>query len=133
METILFPDVEALLRDGWNAYAAGIDEIETVRASTKKPATLPAEFVIFKRVGGVTTNLVVDQPLIAYETYAATETRAHRIAQYVRAFLRSTDTINGVQFYGPVSPSGPVNLPDPGTNKPRYTGVVTLGVRGVAV
>ena len=132
METILFPDVEALLVSGWNAYAPTVPEISTVRASTKKAATLPAEFVIFKRVGGVTSSLVVDSPLIAYEAYAATEPRASRIAQFVRAWIRSIDMIDGVQFYGPINPSGPINLPDPGTNKPRYTGIVTVGIRGTA-
>ena len=132
METILFPDVEALLVSGFNAYALTVDEIDTVRASTKKPTTLPAEFVVFKRVGGVNLNLAVDSPLVAYEAYAATEPRASRIAQFVRAWIRSVDMIDGVQFYGPINPSGPINLPDPDTNKPRYTGIVTVGIRGSA-
>ena len=132
MEIILFPDVEALLVSGFNAYAPTVAEIEDVRSSTKKPRTLPDEFVIFRRVGGATQNLVVDQPLVAYEAYAGTEPRAERIAQHVRAWMRAIDTINGVQFYGPVSPSGPVNLPDPDTNKPRYTGVATVRTRGAA-
>jgi hypothetical protein len=126
MEAIKFPDVEALLVVYLNGLLA-----EPV--STKVPSPRPATFVRIIRTGGFTTGLVTDEALITFEAWAATEPAAQDLAQRVRAYLRAVDVVDGVQFYGPINPTGPVNLPDPATQQARYTGLVSVGVRGSAI
>lgn len=126
MEAIKFPDVEALLVSYLNGV---LDE----PVHTKVPSPRPATFVRIMRTGGTATGLVTDEALIAYEAWAATEPAAQELAQRVRAYIRAVDVVAGVQFYGPINPTGPVNLPDPASGQARYTGLVSVGVRGTAI
>jgi len=126
MEIIVFPDVEALL-------VMYLNEFLTEPMSTKVPSPRPATFGTIRRVGGSTTGLVVDEALISYEAWAGTESEAQDLAQRMRAYLRAVDSFGGFQFYGPRNPTGPVNLPDPASGRARYTGLVSVGVRGFAI
>ena len=126
MEAILFPDAEGLLV----TYLAGL---LTEPVSTKVPDPRPATFVTIFRTGGGPNGLVTDNPLLAYEAWAATEIAASNLAARVGAYLRAVDVVDGTQFYGPVTVTGPINLPDPASGQARYTGFVSVGVRGTAI
>jgi len=133
LEAITFPDVEKLLVDYLTAAYAARSETATVHTIVPNPR--PARFTLVPRVGGPARNLVVDEPTIGIECWAATPGAAHDLCQLTRALIRALpgQVLAGVAFYTVGELSGPQQLPDPDSNQARYIYTPTLTCRGTAL
>lgn len=133
METIVFPDVEAMLvaHLGTELSARG----DTATVHTAVPKDRPGRFVIVPRVGGVARNIVIDEATIATESFAKTEGRAHDLCQLVRALMRAMagQVIGGVTVGAVNDVGGPAKLPDPVSQQPRYIYTASVQTRGTSI
>lgn len=125
--TVTFPDSVALIIDYLNA---GI----TPPVHHKIPNPRPATFVTVQRTGGPKRNLVTDEPQVTVEAWAATDVAAHDLAQTVRALLNdlgdNVRSLDGVPVYRCEEISGPVDLPDPLSDQPRFSQSFSIALRG---
>jgi hypothetical protein len=125
---LVFPDSEELLR-----VVLGIKVSEvlgsTIPASTMVPNPRPSEFLVVRRIGGSTRDLVTDVPVIQVEGWALLESRADRIAQVARAVLGWLVEVNGRAVWLDDEIVGPVSFPD-GSQHARYTASYAVAVRG---
>lgn len=131
-EVIVFPDVEKLLTDWLPAQLA--DYGHAVHVGTSVPNPRPAIFVRILATGGQRNNLVQDAPTVVYEAWAAKETDAVTVAQLTRALIVSLagQTVGGVMVYRVNEFASPASLPDPLSSQTRYTGTVSILLRGYA-
>lgn len=126
---IIFPDIEQLLCDELPGLMA-TQGISSLNVSSRVPKVRPAEFVRVMRTGGSQRDKVTDLPTVVVEAWAATESRANRIAQTVRGVLHELTELDGVPVYEVREFAGPANLPDPATAAVRYTATYQIAVRG---
>lgn len=120
---IVFQDVEALvvqaLNDGMPRFG------ESLHTGTRIPSPLPLEFFRVIRAAGPRETLVTEAARILLEAWAGSETRAVQLLNYGRAILFAQNgTLFGVDEY-----AGPANLPDPTTDRVRYTASFTVRAR----
>lgn len=120
MELIMKADVESV----YIGYLAEQLPLHgpVVHVGSKIPNPLPAECVVAFRTGGAEQTKVSDAPLLTVECRAKTETRAYDLMALVSALVKASDglVLDGHQVYS-VNSTGLANLPDPLTEKPRYT------------
>ncbi|ATW58730.1 tail terminator [Arthrobacter phage Urla] len=128
VEVVIFGDSEDILRVAVQRDLLRIDG-KSWPVGTKPPNPRPSEFVIIRRVGGVQRDLVTDEPTILVEVWAATETRASRVAQIIRGLIHSYSEIDGYAILGCDEISGPVNLPDGLSAQVRYTATYVVAIR----
>lgn len=132
-ELIAFPDVEEILVNYLQARLVAHGDTATVHDAVPNPR--PPRFVTVVRVGGPRRNLFVDSASIAVECWAATPKQAHDLCQLTRGLIHAAvgTSVAGVQVYRVDEFSGPVRLPDPESQQPRYTMTVSVSVRGTAI
>lgn len=131
-QVIVFPDVEDLLVTYLSAELAARGDTATVHVTVPNPR--PDRFVLVPRVGGPKRSLVVDEPTIGIECWAATPAQALGLCELVRGLVHALPgrTVAGVAFYRTGEFAGPGNLPDPESNQARYVLTVWVRVRGAA-
>jgi hypothetical protein len=103
---------------------------ESVWAGSRIPSPvpgvpMPTEFYRVLLAGGPRETLVTDAFRILLEAWAVSEQRAARLLNIGRAILLAQ---NGTLF-GVVEYAGPANLPDPTTDRVRYTASLTVRAR----
>ncbi|MPZ66168.1 MAG: hypothetical protein GEU83_11855 [Pseudonocardiaceae bacterium] len=133
MEVIAFPDTEDLLVDYLTEQLPRYGDTATAHVQIPNPRR--DRFVVVPRVGGPVRNLVVDEPTIGVECWAATPVQAFGLARLVRGLLHALPghTVAGVPFYSYSEFTGPTNLPDPESGQARYILTAALTVRGAAL
>lgn len=133
-ELIVFPDVEDLLTT-WLQPQLETRGYAGIKVGTRVPSQRPSTFVRLILTGGARHNLVQDNPTVVYEAWSDSETAAAALAQLVRALLASLagQMVNGVQVYRVGEFAGPQNLPDPDSGQIRYTGTVSILIRGASL
>ena len=124
IETIVFPDAVELVCDHLRTLLAPTPVVSRV------PTTRPATFVRVQRVGGVRRNLVTDEPTLTVEAWAATEQAAQDLSQLARAHIYAMP--GGGDVYRVTEIGGPVLLPDPLSDQPRYSFTVAVATVGTA-
>ena len=131
---ILFADAEALVI-AYLADAVDVDAYGQVPTGLD-PASFDS-FLVVRRIGGVRRAKVVDAADLTVYAYAAREDDASDLAQLARAHLGAmagtTLGDDAVPCYRVDEVGGPVPLPDPLTDLPRYTQTVTVHLRGSAL
>lgn len=131
-EVVLFPDATAvaigILADAFTERAIATPVLP------RTPDPRPATFVVVRRTGGVSRDIVIDDPLVTVESWADSDEDASDLAQLCRGILHaSTGTSQGgVAIYRTDEASGPANLPDPVSEQPRYTQTFLVAMRGTA-
>lgn len=125
---VRFSDSEELLRV---VVTAKTNEVlgSTLPGSTKVPNPRPAEFLVFRRIGGSARDLVTDVPVIQVEAWASTESRAQLIAQTARSVIWWLRDVNGKTVELDEEVVGPVSYPD-GSTQARYSASYAIAVRG---
>lgn len=131
-ETIVFPDLEAILVDH---IADELDVFgDTASVSVTVPSVRPSRFVTIRRTGGPRRDLVTDTVQVTVEAWAQTGSGALALAQLVRGIINALpgQTISGVAVYRVQEASGPGLLPDPSSNQMRYSYTTAIDARGSA-
>lgn len=125
---MLFPDSEELFRA---ALAADVSEVlgSTIPASTKVPATRPAEFIVVRRIGGSRRDIVTDVPVLQVEAWATKESRALRIAAVIQGLMQGYSEVGGHPVWLEDEVVGPTSFPD-GSQQARYTASYAVAIRG---
>lgn len=128
MEIITFPDAEATVLAGISAVLSDVDVVDTVPTERTADDT----FLLCRRVGGPSRDLVVDDASVTLEAWAPTREAAHDLLQEARGVLHSLvgTTIDGVAVYRVQEFAGPAYLPDPDSVHPRYTLTASVSLRG---
>ena len=120
-----FTDAVTVLRG--RLAASGV----TAPISSRIPNPRPSQFVTLTRIGGLSSDIVVDNPVLVVDAWAATETASHDLLQQVRTALLAlplTQTPT-TPVYRVVELSGPAYLPDEGTpNDPHERHRMTVQV-----
>lgn len=118
----VMPFVEQLVID----YLLTVDDVTTVigqNVGTKLPGDKALPYVLVQRVGGSeAVREHLDAPRVQVAAYAASQATAWQVAALVRGALLVADRAEhalGV-VTGVVGVLGPIWLPDPPTNRPRY-------------
>lgn len=126
-EAVEFPDVEAVVVD---ILADELEAPVSLQVPRGRPADAPA-FVLVRRLGGVRTSLVTEDPLMTVEAWAPDRTDAWQLVERARSVVGSLAGTerDGVMFYRVSETSGPTNLPDPDSEQPRYTVTFLVKVR----
>lgn len=102
--------------------------------ANRLPHELPGEYVRVSRVGGGTFGRVTDRPMLMIEAWAGTGSRACEIVFQARSLLSRTGRhIPGLFVTRYAEVGGPVDLPDPDTNMPRWRFTVELQCRMIGV
>jgi hypothetical protein len=96
------------------------------------PNPRPDVFVLVRRLGGSTANLVTDRPSLSVEAYAPSEGLAMDLAQMSRALLLELpgQVLAEVPVYRVDEVAGPATLPDPESATPRVTITMDIWLRG---
>jgi hypothetical protein len=128
-EAIRFPVIEKLL------IAALKPDFPGLRFVTEVPSTLPASFVLLKRVGGTRRDRITDQPMVVFEAWAPDigsaaelgaelQARVYALAQTAHplGWVRAVREIGGLQSF-----------PDPISKTPRYQFTAMFDTRGVSL
>jgi hypothetical protein len=91
----------------------------------------PPESIVLVRTGGPRRDQFTDQPTIAVDVRAPTETRAVAISNRVRALINDLQDslLGGVQVYTVDEFSGPANAPDEPIDPVKYGQVFSIAVR----
>lgn len=130
MEVVLFPDAALLFVDYLTAeLAARSDDAVAVR---DVPNPRPPRFVTVHLGGGVRQTIITDRPTLLVECWASTAAEAHDLAQLCRGLVNALagTTQAGTTIYRVDELGGPVDLPDPVSNQPRFTFSVQAHLRG---
>lgn len=132
-EVIVFPDAAKLAIDYLRAQLVARGET-TVKVGSRIPSPNDHDLIRVFRTGGPSSFFVIDQAQLTVEAYGPNDARAHDLAQLARGLLHAMagTTQSGVAIYTVNEFSGPQELPDPVTNKPRYTFSIQVSVRGAA-
>jgi hypothetical protein len=128
LQTIVFPDVEALLV----TYLNGILDVPVF---TRIPNPRPPSFVRVLRTGGPKQGLVTDEAQITVEAWHNDSVQASNLAQQARAHLNvlAGQMLSSHQIHRVREMSGPGNLPDPTSGQARYTWTLLVDIRGHAI
>lgn len=123
---VAFPDVEAFL-------VRVLRDVLDVPVSTRVPADRPPAFVRLVRVGGTRRDVVTDLPMVTFECWALSETRAADLGREVRARVHAlAQTEDAGDYVRAVSEVGGLQaFPDPTSKTPRYVFTVQIQTRGV--
>lgn len=127
LQPIVFPDAEALLIDVLAEF------IDAPVGAIVPPNLDPGdEHVAVIRAGGVSRDLVVDDPTIVFEARAGGRTAAQALIQQVRAHVHALvgSTLDGVAVYRVRDVGGPAWQPDPDTRAPRFVYTASISLRG---
>lgn len=133
VEAIVFPDAAAALIEYLGEEFAARGETATVHRAVPDPR--PPRFVTVYRIGGVRRGIVQDVPREAVDAWAETPEAAHDLLMLARALIGAVQgrTVAGVQFGRVTEAGGPVDLPDPESEQPRWSYQPELAVRGRAI
>lgn len=102
-----------------------------VQFVSKVPNPRPDEFVLLRRVGGPTRNMVTDEPTLAVEAWSTDKTLSQALLQRVRAAIHEAPTASlSPPIYLVTEFAGPADLPDPDSNHARHTMTVAVAMRG---
>lgn len=129
-DIVVFPDAVAVtigyLSDELGDRGSEAEVVKDV------PDPRPDVFVTILRSGGVRQTVVSDNAVLIVECWAQTSADAHDLAQLCRALLHAMPgtTQAGVPIYRVDEVGGPVDLPDPLSEQPRYTFTVQVHLRG---
>lgn len=131
MSVLTYPDIERVLVD---ILAEELDATVALQVPRNRPDDAPA-FVVVRRLGGVRTGVVTDDPMVTIEAWAPNRTEAFDLVEQARTIVSGLagSERDGVTFYTATETSGPTNLPDPDSAQPRYTITLILRVRGSEV
>lgn len=126
--TVVFPDAVSVV-------VGHLDGELDATVGSRVPNPLATPLVVVRRTGGPRLNLVADNPTLTVEAWADTEEAAHDLAQLARAHVAAMPgrTFDGVAVYRFTEVAGPGSLPDPLSDKPRFTLTVQLAMRGTAL
>jgi hypothetical protein len=104
-----------------------------VPVATRTPDPLPDAWVRIVRTGGTRRSPVSDQPTIAVEAFAQTETAAWNLIQTCCAALEAMagSVVANVNVKNVDEVGGPANLPHPTIPGARYSATFQLHLRGV--
>jgi hypothetical protein len=103
-----------------------------VRATVPDPR--PDDFILVRRVGGVPTNPVTDEPMFTIESWRMGDpVQAEEDLLTVRRLMAGLrgSSIGGRPVYRVDEIAGPGYLPDPDSDHDRYTMTVVIGIRGI--
>lgn len=98
---------------------------ETVPVGTRVPRDAP-EFFRVDLAGGSRETVATDAFRILLEAWAGDEQRAARLLNIGRAILFAQ---NHTPLFGVTEYAGPTNLPDPTTDRVRYTASLVVRAR----
>ncbi len=126
MEAVSFPKVEAALVAFLNA--AFVARSQPAVAGIKVPTTR-GPFVKVTRIGG-THSLVHDEPMVTFECWDTSQSKAGDLANLTRALVGSMDT--GTVWYGR-EVGGVAYFPDPLSDDHRYQFTALMRTRGEAI
>jgi hypothetical protein len=126
-DVIIFPDTAALVLSALGD-AMSVDTYGTPPTDRDGSET----FLVCRRVGGPSRDVVVDDASVALEAWAPTPAAAHDLLQEARGVLHSLahTVVDGVPIYRVQEFAGPAFLPDPESSHPRYTLTASVSVRG---
>lgn len=129
-QVILFPDAPELVIGYLTDELA--TRSEAASAFKDVPHPRPDTFVTVRLGGGVRHTIVSDSPILIVECWAPTAEDAHDLAQLCRALINALPgtTHDGVAFYRVDELGGPIDLPDPLSDVPRFTFSAQVHLRG---
>lgn len=122
MDSYVFDPVE----DAFVTYLKGMQPAKVV---TNVPSTRPVKFIQLERVGG-TVGLVRDSPLMLFRCWDVSRAAAAKFATDTMRQVSMVRTLGGLPVYNKRVVGGPVFMPDPDTNIPRYQFTFQCDVRG---
>lgn len=125
-ETVLQPDTVAAV------IAELRTELTGTKVGKKVPNPRPSRFVTVRRTGGPQASRVSDLPQITIDSWGADDGDAFDLAAQVRQVVGAmADGSNrsGVIVYRVDEFAGPVDLPDPDSDQPRYRYTVSVHSR----
>lgn len=131
---VLFPNAEALVA-GYLRTALPAVGLSTVFVATTT-INRPSEMVLVQRLGGPKLNMVADEPLIGFESWAPTKSRSRLIMANVRMLINALrgSTLSGHAVYRVQEAAGEQYLPDPTVpTLPRYIWNATIAIRGQGI
>lgn len=130
---IVFPDITRAVAEQSQAWFAKHLNID-MPIGGQLPRPIPADCArLWVSGGGERRDLVIATSMLTVETYGPTEERAAELAGYFGAWihgLEGRELIEGHPIYQVQQAAVPASLPDPTTNKPRYTATYSLDLRG---
>lgn len=128
-ELITFPDVELLMVQHLDAV------LNDAYVCTDVPDPRPAVIVTIQRVGGIRRNLVTDTALMSIQAWAPNKAGSYDLLKLVRAHIHAMpgNQISGSWIYKVVEVGGPIFLPDPESEAPRYQFTVQVWTRGTKI
>lgn len=130
MEPILFPDTASLVLNAIGDEM-GVDKYDTPPTDRDGTQT----FLLVRRVGGPSRDVVIDDATLALEGWAPTRDEAHDLLQEARAHLHALvgTQLDGVPIYRVDEFAGPAWLPDPDSSHPRWTLTAVVSARGTVL
>lgn len=132
-DTIVFPDVEGIVKSWAVTALHALEGMGDVAGYVRPPTTLPARFFTVRRAGGVADTLVTDSPRLQVVCWGADDPDAYAIAANLRGLLLyqlPRTTAGGAFIYRVSEFGGPVPTPDPETGRSRYLFTITIRLRG---
>lgn len=113
MEIILGPDVVEMVND-WLRDNLPNHGYTGIYVGTDVPNVRPTTFVTTTRSGGFMRALVIDDVTIQVDSWGASQSDAHDLAQWTRGlvFAMAGRTINGHKVYRVQEFAGPILVPD---------------------
>lgn len=123
MDSYIFDPVE----DAFVAYLKGL--APEVRVVTSVPANRPVKFIQLERVGGPVDPLR-DSPLMIFRCWDESRAKAAKFATDTLRQVMQVREFGGLPVYNKRVVGGPVFMPDPDTNIPRYQFTFQCDVRG---
>ncbi|RLP74352.1 hypothetical protein D9V32_13470 [Mycetocola tolaasinivorans] len=122
MGRVEFPDSEVMVTDFLKTRVEG-------DAAAFVPKVIPPRFIQIMRVGGAADNRAVETVSISWTAWGKSKADASAAAQKLRSvFLNDYSAMPLVR--GLTEVTGPYFDPDPDTGRARYSGQVSLRVRG---
>ncbi|AYG02369.1 hypothetical protein [Gryllotalpicola protaetiae] len=129
IEAIAYPVIEAELIAFYNAASSALGW--GCEAFESPPRARPKVFITVQRVGGETTGVFTDVPLVAVQVWATTMAAAAQLARLVRA--QTYRLPEQVPDIARVDIQALTQFPDPDAEVPRYQFAVQLTTTGRAV
>jgi hypothetical protein len=122
--------VEVIQATDMEAFVVSFLKTHTsMPVGTRVPNLMRECFVRVSQTGGTRRDVITDTAAVLVECFAPDTVSASNIAGVCRAYLLSaaalTDEVTRI-----VDGGGPVFLPDPLTNTPRYQFLIELHMRG---
>ena len=126
---VIFDDAVVVALDVIRAGLAAASVTATVH--NRIPSPRPAAFVVVRRAGGASTELVIDAATLTVDAWAQAEDEASALAESVRTIINSAGGVYGssqVSYTQEIS--GPKPMPDSESQQPRFTAVYSIRTRG---